>query len=174
MRIATLALIPLLGALAAEPAAAQISATIHVGPIRIGSDRGYPSRIAVIDYPSRRYGDWRQTARMWRPITVYYFGGQYYQRPFRNAKPVVIYRYRDQYFHAPRDRGWNDQRSRYERNEWRQWRNDRGDGWRDDDRRDDRRDNRADRRDDRQDNRDDRRDNRADRRDDRRDRGRRG
>lgn len=165
MRSAIFATVPLLALLLTEPAAAQISATIHVGPIRIGGAHHVPQprHIVVVDYDHRNYGHWKKTARHWRPMTVYVYQGRYYERPYRNARPVVVYRYRDRYFTPPRDRDWNDYRVRYERNEWR---------------RDDRRDNRADRRDDRRDNRidrrDDRRDNRADRRDDRRDRARRG
>jgi hypothetical protein len=152
MRSAILATVPLLALLLTEPAAAQISATIHVGPIRIGGAHHVPPqprRIVVVDYDHRHFGHWKQTARHWRPVTVYVYQGRYYERPIRNAKPIVIYRYRDSYFMPPRDREWNDYRARYERNEWR---------------RDDRRDNRPDRRD----------DHRNDRRDDRRDRSRRG
>ena len=142
MRNSTLVLVPLLAAMAAEPAAAQVRASIQVGPVHVGvSDRRHePRHIAVIDY-SPRYGNWRSTARHWRPVTVYYVGGRYYRQPYRNARPVVIYRYQGRYFNAPRDRDWNNQRSRYERNEWRQWRDDRG-NWRRDD--DDRRNGRGD------------------------------
>lgn len=139
MRTPKFVLVPLLAALATEPAAAQISATIHVGPIRIGSNHDRydrrPPHVVVVDYHSRNFGQWKKTARHWRPVTLYYDGGRYYERPYRNARPVVIYRYRDRHFTAPRDRDWNEHRSRYERNEWRQ---------RDNDRRDDRRDNRRD------------------------------
>lgn len=175
MRISTLALAPLLLAASITPAAAQVSATIHIGPIRIGGGHddyrhGYPPRLVVVDYPHRHFGPWQRTAVHWRPITVYYLDGHYYDRPWRNARPVVIYRYRDNYFFGPRDRDWDRYRSRYEQREWRVWRDSRG-GWRDDwraDRGDDRFDRRDDRRDDRFDRRDDRRDDRFDRRDDRR------
>lgn len=167
MRFVPFALAPLLLAASITPAAAQVSATIHIGPIRIGGGAdhyrgGYPPRVVVVDYPDRYYGSWRHTAPHWRPITVYYLGGHYYERPYRNARPVVIYRYRDHYFFGPRDRDWDRYRSRYEQRDWRQWRDPRGGGWRDD--------WRGDRRDDRYDRRDDRRDDRYDRRDDRYDR----
>ena len=181
MRITTLALAPLLLAASVAPAAAQVSATIHIGPIRIGGGadhyrHGYPPRLVVVDYPYRNYGHWKKTAVHWRPITVYYLDGYYYDRPWRSARPVVIYRYRDHYFFGPRDNDWYRYRSSYEQREWRVWRDQRG-GWRDDwrdDRRDryedrrDRYDDRRDRYEDRYDRRDDRRDDRFDRRDDRR------
>ncbi len=180
MRAKTFVAVPILVALGAAPAAAQISADIHIGPFGIGGrdrvvvvpdDRyDYGPEVVVVGYPGG-YGDWRYTAAYWRPVTLYLFGGHYYERPFRNARPVVVYRYRDRFFFAPRDRDWDRYRSRYERNEWRVYRDDRG-GWRDDwrnDRRDVRQDNRTDRRDVRQDNRIDRRDVRQDNRIDRRD-----
>lgn len=177
MRITTLALAPLLLAASITPAAAQVSATIHIGPIRLGGGdyhhHGYPPRIVVVDYPHRHFGPWQRTAVHWRPITVYYLDGHYYDRPWRSARPVVIYRYRDNYFFGPRHRDWDRYRSRYEQREWRVWRDHRG-GWRDD-WRDDRRDryeDRFDRREDRWDRREDRwdrREDRFDRRDDRRD-----
>lgn len=165
MRIASLVSASLLAGLATTPAAAQISATIHVGPIRIGgapvyADAYYGPPVVVVPYSARYYGHWRQTARYWRPVTLYLYGGRYYERPYRNARPVVVYRYRDQFFFAPHDRDWDRYRSRYEQDYWRPYRDSRG-GWRDD--------WRNDRRDIRYDRRDDRRDNRADRRDDRRD-----
>ncbi len=154
MRTASLLSASLLAALATTPATAQISADIHIGPIRIGRApvyRGaYGPAVVVVPYSARNYGHWRQTARYWRPITLYLYGGRYYERPYRDARPVVVYHYRDSYFLAPHDRDWDRYRSRYEQDYWRN------------DRRDDRRDNRADRR-------DDRRDNRSDRRNDRRD-----
>lgn len=144
MRSTHLVLIPLALALVAIPAEAQISATIH-----IGTQRNYPPaiiyreppRVIVVDYQSRNFGQWKKSARYWRPITLYVLGGHYYQQPYRNARPVVVYNYRNSYFQAPRDRDWNQYRVRYERDYWRT------------DRRDDRRDDRYDRRDDRRDDR---------------------
>jgi hypothetical protein len=115
-------LIPLLTALVAAPAGAQISATIHVGPIRIGDHpvaHRAPRYVVVDNYSSHRFGQWKKSARFWRPVTVYVLGGHYYERPYRGARPLVVYRYRDHYFRAPRDRDWNSYRERYERNEWR-------------------------------------------------------
>lgn len=169
MRPALFVLAPLVAALTAAPATAQISATIHIGPIRLGGPvvaYREPAPIVVIGYPGA-YGPWHQTAPYWRPVTLYVLGGRYYERPFRNARPIVVYNYRGSYFEAPRDRDWDRYRVRYQRDYWdrQYWRNDRD--W---DRRNDRwNDRRDDRRDDRYDRRDDRRDDRFDRRDDRRD-----
>jgi hypothetical protein len=187
MRRASFALLPLMVALTTTSATAQISATIHIGPIRLGGPVvAYrdPAPIVVIGYPDA-YGYWQQTAPYWRPVTLYVLGGRYYERPFRNARSIVVYNYRGSYFQAPRDRDWDRYRVRYQRDYWdrQNWRNDRNwdrgnDRWNDrrddrydrrDDRRDDRYDRRDDRRDDRYDRRDDRRDDRVDRRDDRRD-----
>lgn len=160
----------------AQPVAAQVSATIHIGPIRIGGggyddyhdydwydryDRSYLEPIVVVVYQPRNYGHWRQTAPYWRPITVYEYHGRYYQRPFRQARPVVIYHYRGNYFHAPRDRDWDSYRVRFERNEWKRWRDNDRNEWRNDwrDPRRERPDYRGDRR--------DRTPDRIDRRDDR-------
>lgn len=195
MRSASLVLAAFAALTIAEPAAAQVSATIHIGPIRIGGgdyrdyddyydyeyfdryDRGYLQPIVVVVYQPNRFGRWQQTARYWRPITVYEFRGRYYQRPFRQARPVVIYSYRGGYFHAPRDRGWDSYRVRYERNDWQRWRDNERNEWRNDWRdprrerpngRDDRRDrieDRFDRREDVRDRAEDRRDRAEDRRD---------
>lgn len=192
MRIASLACVALLGPLAAESAAAQVSATIHIGPIRIGGgdprgypdpyyddyhdydwydryDRGYHQPLIVIHYPARNYGQWKRTARHWRPITVFVSNGRYYQRPFRGARPVVIYAYRDQYFFAPSDRDWDAYRVRYERTEWSRWRGERNEwrnDWRDPRReRPEMRNDRRDRIEDRFDRREDVRDRAEDRRD---------
>lgn len=172
MRPTLFALVPLAAMLSTTPAAAQISATIHIGPIRLGGPvvaYREPAPIVVIGYPGS-FGSWRQTAPFWRPVTLYVLGGRYYERPFRNARPIVVYNYRGSYFQAPRDRDWDRYRVRYQRDYWdrQHWRNDR-DWDRRNDRWLDRRDDRFDRRDDRFDRRDDRRDDRIDRRDDRRD-----
>lgn len=116
-----LVLVPLALAILASPAQAQISATIHIGP-----QRSYPPavvyreppRVIVVDYHSRNFGQWKKSARYWRPTTLYVLGGRYYERPYRNARPVVVYNYRNSYFQAPRDRDWNRYRVRYERDYW--------------------------------------------------------
>ena len=138
MRTASLVSVSFLVALATTPAAAQISATIHIGPIRIGHSPvyrdAYGPAVVVVPYSARNYGQWKKSARYWRPVTLYLSRGRYYQQPYRNARPVVVYRYRDAYFTAPHDRDWDRYRSRYERDYWRN------------DRRDDRYDRRDDRR----------------------------
>ncbi len=116
-------LVPLLAAaVVPAPAPAQVSATIHIGPIRIGDRPAVhrvPRYVVVGDYPARNYGQWKRTVRNWRPVTLYVLNGRYYERPYRDARPIVVYHYRDSYFRAPRDRDWNDYRTRYERGEWR-------------------------------------------------------
>ncbi len=155
MRVTSIAIASLLGALATAPAAAQVRASINIGPIRVAANipivhqRRSPRYVEVYAYSSRRHGDWRRSARDWRPATVYVLNGRYYEQPYRNARRIVVYRYRDQYFQAPRGRDWERSRPRYERDYW------------DADRRDDRYDRRDDRR-------NERRDDRVDRRDDRR------
>lgn len=161
MRATSLIFASLLAATAPVPAMAQVHASINIGPLRIGAhipivDRYRGVRyVEVHRYSPRRYGDWRSSARHWRPVTVYVLNGRYYERPYRNARRTVVYRYRDQYFHAPGGRDWERSRPRYERDYW------------DGDRRHDRNG-----RDDRYDRRDDRRNDRADRRDNRRGNGR--
>ena len=154
MRSTSLLIASLLAATAPVPATAQIRASINLGPIRIGAhipivDHYRNVRyVEVRPYSPQRYGDWRSSARYWRPVTVYVLNGRYYERPYRNARRVVVYRYRNQYFRAPGGRDWDRSRARLEREYW-------GGDRRDDryDRRDDRRGDRADRRDDRRDDR---------------------
>ena len=116
MRSRLLAATSALAVFSAVPAAAQISADIHIGPY--GGRPVYvrePIREVVV-VPSDRYrdGDYRDYYDQWSPVTVYVLGSRYYAQPYRNARPVVVYRYRDRYFFEPRDRGWVDYRSRYQ------------------------------------------------------------
>jgi hypothetical protein len=122
MRPTMLAVIPLLAAIAASPATAQINARVHID-IPIGRyqpeviyDQGYlPPEISVYDYDRDDYGDWDVDGyyRYWQPVTVYFYLGRYFERPIRGARPLVIYRYRDRYFFPPRDVRWEQ---RYGRN----------------------------------------------------------
>jgi hypothetical protein len=115
-----------LAVMVAAPASAQVSADIHIG---IGPNRGGPvyrepvREVIVVPYEIRRHGDYRRYGGDWRPITVYVLGNRYYAQPYRNARPVVVYSYRNNYFFEPRDRGWTEYRSRYQRDSW-------GDDWR--------------------------------------------
>ena len=115
-----------LAVMAAAPASAQVSADIHIG---VGPNRGGPvyrepvREVIVVPYEIRRHGDYRRYGGDWRPITVYVLGNRYYAQPYRNARPVVVYSYRNNYFFEPRDRGWVEYRSRYQRDSW-------GDDWR--------------------------------------------
>lgn len=124
----SLLLIPLALGTLAPPIAAQISATIHIGtprhapPVIIHRE---PPRIVVVNYPSRNYGRWQQTAQYWRPVTLYVHGNRYYPEPWRDARPITVYQYRDSYFLPPHDRDWDRYRWRYARNDWQNGRWDR-------------------------------------------------
>jgi hypothetical protein len=113
MRVITFATAPLLVALMASPAQAQISARIHIdipigrrGPVIVHRAPA-PRAVVVLQYDARRFGDWRRDARKWSRITLYYRDGRYYDQPWSGARAVAVYRYRNQYFFAPRDRGWD-------------------------------------------------------------------
>ncbi len=123
MRPTMLTVIPLLAAIAASPATAQINARVHID-IPIGRyqpeviyDQGYlPPEITVYDYDRDDYGDWDVDGyyRYWQPVTVYFYLGRYFERPIRGARPFVIYRYGNRYFFPPRDVRWEQ---RYGRND---------------------------------------------------------
>jgi hypothetical protein len=108
MRSPMIVAVPLLAALAAAPASAQVSARMHVqiplgrpGEVRRGADR----RLVVHQYDARRYGAWESYYDQWLPETVYYYDGDYYDYPIvAYAEPIVVYRYRDDLFLAPRER----------------------------------------------------------------------
>ena len=122
MRPTMLAMIPLLAAIAAPPATAQINARVHID-IPIGRtqpeviyDQGYlPPEITVYDYDRNDYGDWDVDGynQYWQPVTVYFYLGRYFEFPIRGARPFVIYRYGNRYFFPPRDVRWEQ---RYGRN----------------------------------------------------------
>ena len=122
MRPTMLAVIPLLAAIAASPATAQINARVHID-IPIGRDqpeviydqRYLPPEITVYDYDRDDYGDWDVDGynQYWQPVTVYFYLGRYFERPIRGARPFVIYRYGNRYFFPPRDVRWEQ---RYGRN----------------------------------------------------------
>jgi hypothetical protein len=121
MRPTILATIPLLAMLAAPAATAQVNAQIRVG-IPIGRHevvinyRPGPAmrEVNVREYDRRTFGDWARGRdyRRWQPVTLYFYAGRYYERPFRYARPIVVFRYRDRYFFPPRDAGWERQHGR--------------------------------------------------------------
>jgi hypothetical protein len=139
MRPTILATAPLLAALAASPAGAQVTAHVHIdipighrGPV-IYRPEPAPREVVIYDYDRHGYGDWDRDRdyRRWQTITVYFYAGRYYERPIRGARPVVIYRYRDRYFFPPRDHRWEQQHGRD--NDWgRRDDRDRDDRYRDD------------------------------------------
>lgn len=157
MRTALFVLTPMAAlALAVTPLSAQVRANVHIDipilggnrPVIVHRDDRYDDRyddrryiVEVRDYSSRNHGQWKKEYRKWRPVTLYWVNGRYYERQVRGARAVSVYFYRNQYFFEPRDRDFY--RYRDDR------RNDRYD-----DRRDDRRDDRYDNRDDRNDRRD--------------------
>lgn len=57
-------------------------------------------------YTPRRHGDWHTTSRYWAPVTLYYFSGRYYDRPYRCSLPVELYTYHGMYFSPPADSSW--------------------------------------------------------------------
>jgi hypothetical protein len=124
MRPTMLATVPLLAALISSPAAAQITARVHIDiPIGRGPDVRYPPEAAsreirIYDYDRDDYGDWDRDRdyRRWQPVTVYFFAGRYYERPIRGGRTMIIYRYGNRYFFPPRDTRWEQ---RYGRdNDW--------------------------------------------------------
>jgi hypothetical protein len=105
-RASLLTILPLIGVLAvATPrqAPAQVSINLRLGP-----------PVVVTNYAPDVYGNWRTDYMSWHPVTVYYYEGQWYTRPIRQARPVVVYQYRNQYFLPPRDAGWVNQDRRYD------------------------------------------------------------
>lgn len=104
MRASLLLTLPLLGALAVTPrqAPAQVSVSLHLG-----------TPLVVTNYAPDAYGDWHTSYRNWRPTTVYYYNGQWYNRSVRGARPVVVYRSQKSYFLPPQDQDWNNKDRRY-------------------------------------------------------------
>ncbi len=101
--------LPLVAALMFAPhrAPAQINVTIRLG-----------TPMMVTNYSPDYYGDWRTSYRQWRPVTVYYYQGQYYPKSVRGSRPVMIYRRGNENFLPPQDQSWanrGDKRFNYKR-----------------------------------------------------------
>lgn len=112
MRIATLATLPLIGALIALPtrAPAQVNISVQFGA-RLGPE------IGVFAYAPERHGDWQASYRRWTPVTLYDINGHYYRYPYRGARAIQVYMYNNEYFLPPQDQGWvhRDRRYNYQR-----------------------------------------------------------
>ena len=108
MRPLWIAALPVLATLSATPAAAQISARVHVDiPIGRPGQVVYGARrqVSVREYDQYRFGAWDRYYDEWMPVTVYYYDGYYYDYPIvPYAEAVIVYRYRDEMFFAPRQR----------------------------------------------------------------------
>jgi len=83
--------VALLG-LPAERSAAQVTVNLNKHGISLST------------YSPQRFGDWRTEYVYWRPVTVYYVNGVYYQEVVPRARPVTVYYYRNTYFLPPPDR----------------------------------------------------------------------
>jgi hypothetical protein len=108
---------PILAALIAAPASAQLTARAHI-EIPIGrSAPGYDLRshqLQIRDYDQDRYGDWQDYYDDWQPETVYLYDGFYYDYPVvEYAQPIIVYRYRNDFFFAPRQREFMTWRDHY-------------------------------------------------------------
>ena len=116
MRSILIAAIPMVAALSAAPAGAQVSARVHIdipvgrqSPAYIGGHQ-----LLVREYDPYRYGQWENYYDQWIPETVYLYDGQYYDYPIvAYAQPVVVYRFRNEIFFAPRQRGFVQWRQTY-------------------------------------------------------------
>ena len=159
-----LALVPAL-ILAPRSGAAQVAAdvVVHSGPVagRVVVGRPYPE-VVVVDRGRRHYhrpyyaprvivveryhrgprglahGYWRKHG--WRPATLYYIDGRFYDRPWRGARyvsEVVVYERGGRYL-VPRDFRYDDRDYRRSYHDYWEDRDDRRDYYDDDDRRDDR------------------------------------
>ena len=104
MRMSLIATLPLLGALAVAPprASAQVSVTLRLG-----------RPVVVTNYSPDVYGDWHTDYRRWRPVTLYFYNGNWYPRSVRGSRPVVVYRSQNSYFLPPQDQDWNNKDRRY-------------------------------------------------------------
>jgi len=79
MRTSYLATIPLLAALGAVPAAAQVRVHLDI-PIG-GRPPAYAVQrrpLVIEQYDTYRFGDWDSYYDDWVPETVYYYNGYYY------------------------------------------------------------------------------------------------
>ncbi len=106
MRPLWIAAVPILATLSAAPAAAQVSARVHIdipigrpGPGTYGAHR----QLVVREYDQYRFGAWDRYYDEWQPVTVYYYDGYYYDYPIvPYAEAIIVYRFRDEMFFAPR------------------------------------------------------------------------
>lgn len=109
MRISLMGAVPVLAALVAVPASAQVSARVHVdipigrrAPVVYGAPR---RQVVVREYDPSLFGAWDSYYDDWAPTTLYYYDGYYYDYPIVSyAEPVLVYNYRNQFFLPPRDR----------------------------------------------------------------------
>jgi len=112
MRVPYLAAIPVLAALSAAPANAQVSARLNIdvplgrrAPVVYGAPR---RQVVVREYDPTLFGAWDSYYDDWAPVTLYYYDGYYYDYPIvEYAEPIVVYSYRNQFFLPPRDRGFD-------------------------------------------------------------------
>ncbi|MGH7581776.1 MAG: hypothetical protein ACREL5_00965 [Gemmatimonadales bacterium] len=110
MRMASLLTIAAFGSatLFAGQAAAQVSATIHIGQQpRSGNE------VVVYPYSSATYGDWHTADRRWQPVRLYQRDGHFYRTRVSESRPVGVYRWHQQYFLPPRDATWQNHDRRY-------------------------------------------------------------
>lgn len=107
MRFPTLAILPLIGALALSPrpATAQVTATIQLGQPRY--------EVRVSPYAAGAHGDWQTNYRQWQPVTLYSVDGHFYSRNVPGARAVAVYRYQNEYFLPPRDQQFANMDRRY-------------------------------------------------------------
>lgn len=118
MRITHLTAAPILAALTAIPAGAQVSARLHLdiplgrrAPIVADAPR---RQVLVREYDPSLFGAWDGYYDDWAPVTLYLYDGYYYDYPIvEYARPVVVYSYRNQFFLPPRDRGFEIWRQQY-------------------------------------------------------------
>ena len=119
----TMIALPLFAGLVAMPAAAQVSARIHVDiPVgRPGVAYGEPrQQLAIREYDRGLFGDWDNYYDQWIPETVYYYDGYYYDYPIvAYAQPVIVYRFHNQRFFAPRQREFISWQQRFRGNDYR-------------------------------------------------------
>jgi hypothetical protein len=106
MRIAALLTVPLLAGLLALPTGASAQVSVRVNA-RLGP------AITLSAYSQQQYGDWRTDYRQWRPVTLYYYDGQYYQHSMRGARRVQVYRRGNEHFLPPQDEAWVGHDRRY-------------------------------------------------------------
>src|SRR5512135_56346 len=97
MRITRIAVLPLVAALLLAPrhAPAQLNVSIRLG-----------TPVVVMGYAPDYYGDWEFYYRDWRPVTLFFYDGNYYPRRVRGGRPVMVYRRGGEYFLPPRDEAW--------------------------------------------------------------------